>query len=104
MQKNGEFAKFFAEFGSQEQSAADAEAAVEEDSPAAQAEARKKSKAGATIMQAEERNVGAISLDVYKSYLAAGNGRVIVPLIILSLVLLQGRVDPAATNSVSLLS
>lgn len=42
------------------------------------------------MMQVEERNIGAISLDVYKAYLSAGNGKIIAPLIILSLVLLQG--------------
>ncbi|KAJ7650714.1 ABC transporter [Roridomyces roridus] len=90
MQKNGEFARFFAEFGSTEQSDGDAEGAVEEEEASpAKAEARKKAK-GATIMQAEERNVGAISMDVYRSYLVAGNGKIIVPLIIMSLVLLQG--------------
>lgn len=88
MEKDGEFARFVTEFGSKEQSKDDAEAAAELDPT--QTDTRKKATAGATMMQAEERNVGSISMDVYKSYLSAGNGKVIVPLLILSLVLLQG--------------
>jgi hypothetical protein len=42
------------------------------------------------MMQVEERNIGAISLDVYKAYISAGNGKFIVPLLLLALVLLQG--------------
>ncbi|KAJ7678475.1 ABC transporter [Mycena rosella] len=88
IQKDGEFSKFIAEFGSKEQSAEDGEAAVAEATEAApQADARKKATAGAGLMQAEERNIGSISSE---AYISAGNGRIIVPLIVLSLVLLQG--------------
>lgn len=89
IQTNGEFARFVTEFGSKEQSKEEAE---DEQGPVAapQADARKKATAGAGMMQAEERNIGSIDLQVYKSYLSAGNGKVIVPLLILSLVLLQG--------------
>ena len=37
----------------------------------------------------EERNTGAISRAVYKTYLHAGNGEIIVPLLIFSLVFIQ---------------
>ncbi|KAJ7454698.1 ABC transporter [Mycena latifolia] len=91
IKKDGEFSKFVAEFGSKEQSKGDAEAAGTEDTEAApQADARKKATAGVGLMQAEERNVGSIALDVYKAYMSAGNGKIIVPLLLLSLVLLQG--------------
>lgn len=40
-------------------------------------------------MQVEERNTGAISGAVYKTYLKAGNGAVVLPLLLLSVVLIQ---------------
>ncbi|TFK72957.1 ABC transporter [Pluteus cervinus] len=45
--------------------------------------------AGPGIMQAEERNTGAISWQVYKEYSRAGNGAVVLPLLVLGIVLLQ---------------
>ncbi|KAJ7039616.1 ABC transporter [Mycena alexandri] len=89
IQNDGEFSKFFAEFGSKEQSQDSAEKEDEVD-VIPQADARKKASAGVGIMQAEERNIGAISLDVYKAYISAGNGKYIVPMLIMALVLLQG--------------
>jgi len=44
---------------------------------------------GKETMQ-EERNVGAVAWEVYKTYLAAGNGHILVPSLLLSLLLLQG--------------
>ncbi|KAJ7284591.1 ABC transporter [Mycena rebaudengoi] len=88
IKNDGEFSKFVAEFGSKEQSSSGPDE-EEEAAAAPKADARTKS-AGAAMMQAEERNIGAIGMDVYKAYLSAGNGKVIVPLLILSLVLLQG--------------
>ncbi|KAJ7841321.1 ABC transporter [Mycena olivaceomarginata] len=82
IKNDGEFAKFIAEFGKEEEKI--------EPAPQAEAEARKKATAGVGMMQIEERNIGAISLEVYKAYLAAGNGKYVVPLLLLSLVLLQG--------------
>ncbi|KAJ7086114.1 ABC transporter [Mycena belliarum] len=91
IEKDGEFSKFVAEFGNKEQSKDNAEAAVADDAAAApQADARKKATAGVGLMQAEERNIGSISSEVYKGYVVAGNGKFIVPLLFLSLVLLQG--------------
>ncbi|KAJ6630974.1 ABC transporter, partial [Mycena sp. CBHHK59/15] len=89
VQNNGEFSKFVAEFGTKEQSKDETD--EQEDAEAApKADARKKATAGVGLMQAEERNIGAIGLDVYKAYISAGHGKVIVPLLLLSLVLLQG--------------
>ncbi|KAJ7671586.1 ABC transporter [Mycena polygramma] len=89
---DGEFSKFIAEFGSKEASSEnpEMEGEGEQVDATAQADARKKATAGVGMMQTEERNIGAISLDVYKSYISAGNGKFIVPLLVLSLVLLQG--------------
>ncbi|KAJ7510425.1 ABC transporter [Mycena galericulata] len=90
IQKDGEFAKFVAEFGSNEHSKGDAEEVEQGPNPAPQADARKKATAGAGMMQTEERNIGSIDFEVYKAYISAGNGKYVVPLLILSLVLLQG--------------
>ncbi|KAJ7499774.1 ABC transporter [Mycena latifolia] len=90
IKNNGEFSKFVAEFGSKEQSKGDAEAAEVQDTEAVpEADERKKATAGGGLMQAEERNVGSIALGVYKAYMSAGNGKIVVPLLLLSLVLLQ---------------
>jgi len=53
-------------------------------------EKMKKAVAGYALMQKEERNTGAISGMVYKSYLKAGERQIILPFLLLSLVLLQG--------------
>ena len=45
---------------------------------------------GYALMQTEERNTGAISEKVYKSYLEAGKGHITFPFLLLWLVLLQG--------------
>jgi len=88
MRNEGEFSKFVAEFGSKEQSKDDSEG--EDTAIAPQADARKKATAGAGLMQTEERNIGAISMDVYKAYITAGNGKLVVPLLLLALVFVQG--------------
>ncbi|KAF8166131.1 ABC transporter [Mycena galopus ATCC 62051] len=90
IKNDGAFSKFVAEFGS-EQSQGSAEETEEEKIEAIpQVEARKKATAGAGMMQQEERNIGAIGNNVYGAYISAGNGRIIVPMLFLSLVLLQG--------------
>ena len=53
-------------------------------------EKMKKAVAGEALMQTEERNTGSISGKVYKSYLKAGKGGIILPFLLLSLILLQG--------------
>ena len=50
----------------------------------------KKRQQGATMMQQEERNTGAVSNQVYMEYIRAGKGYIIIPLLVLSVALLQG--------------
>jgi hypothetical protein len=50
----------------------------------------KRAAAGATLMQTEERNTGAIEWAVYKTYIKAGYGEVVMPSLVLSLVFMQG--------------
>ena len=40
-------------------------------------------------MQEEERNVGAVTCEVYRGYLAAGRGCIMVPVLLLSFMPLQ---------------
>ncbi|KAI0714464.1 P-loop containing nucleoside triphosphate hydrolase protein [Cerioporus squamosus] len=98
MAANGDFAKFVNEFGSKESELEKEEEAVEDDdddvegkekSAAMEVEKRKKRSQGAALMQTEERNTGAVSNEVYKAYIKAGKGYIIVPMLILSVALLQ---------------
>ena len=101
MANRGVFSKFVQQFGSKQQ-----EEKEETEEIASEAEVEREGKVdgdpntvgvleeryekGKTIMQEEERNVGAITWKVYKTYLAAGNGYILIPCLLLSLLLLQG--------------
>ncbi|KAF5342067.1 hypothetical protein D9611_001575 [Ephemerocybe angulata] len=95
------FSKFIAEFGSQEQEEKEKEDELEEDAidpiveenGPEEKETKKErvpAKAGAALMQEEERNTGSIEWDVYKAYVQAGKGEIVLPLLFFSLVLMQG--------------
>ena len=100
MENDGVFSKFVKEFGSkQEEEEKTDEIADEieeekegkgEKSPNVVTALREEFEKGKTIMQDEERNVGAVTWKVYKTYLAAGNGYIMVPILLLSLLLVQG--------------
>ncbi|KAF9466563.1 ABC transporter [Collybia nuda] len=91
----GEFSKFIHEFGSTEEE--EEKEKTEEDLMAGEGqnmkentEGRKKATLGVGIMQAEERNTGAVNWEVYKAYSAAGKGKFVLPLLFFSIVLIQG--------------
>ncbi|PIL29785.1 ATP-binding cassette transporter [Ganoderma sinense ZZ0214-1] len=95
MAAEGDFARFVNEFGSKESELEKEEEAAEnekaEDVKDEKAvEAMKKRKQGATMMQVEERNTGAVSKQVYSEYLRAGKGYIVLPLLLLSVALMQG--------------
>ncbi|KAG5645528.1 hypothetical protein DXG03_005803 [Asterophora parasitica] len=100
MSANGEFAKFVTEFGASEEDEEKAnEQEEDEEKAVASGEGKsadekgdplKKAVVGAALMQAEERNTGSIAWDVYKAYSKAGKGKIVLPLLIFSLVLIQG--------------
>ena len=103
MANDGVFSKFLKEFGSkqeEEEEIEDVDEATAEGEGANGGKSKKGSGAvtalkeqyekGKTIMQDEERSVGAVTWRVYKTYLTAGNGIVLGPLLILSLLLVQG--------------
>ncbi|KIJ66691.1 hypothetical protein HYDPIDRAFT_26121 [Hydnomerulius pinastri MD-312] len=89
MTNDGAFCKFIEEFGSKEDNTSKkAEEAAEEVT-----EDKKEQKTGVkgkAMMQEEERNTGAIKSGVYKEYLSAGKGAVLVPMLFASLALMQG--------------
>jgi ABC-type multidrug transport system fused ATPase/permease subunit len=87
MVRGGEFAKFVSEFGNQEVREEKEESAVEE---VGEEKKEKKPKVGKALMQAEERATGSVSGGVYATYIRAGDGAVLMPLLLLSLVLIQG--------------
>ena len=106
MANRGVFSKFVKEFGSKQQKEEDEDEDEDAEKIVGGVEAEKKGKGdegpgafaalkeqyekGATIMQEEERNIGAVNWKVYKSYFAAGNGYILVPVLLFSLLLVQG--------------
>ncbi|KAL1937459.1 hypothetical protein VTO73DRAFT_13182 [Trametes versicolor] len=91
MAADGDFARFVREFGSNQNQQEEEEEAVEEaveDGEAA--EKTVKRKAAPAMMQVEERNTGAVSNQVYMEYIRAGKGFIIIPLLLISVALMQG--------------
>ena len=102
MTNRGPFSKFMKQSGSEQQE--EEKEGAEEIASGVEAEKEGKSDEdpntvaalseqygnGKTIAQEEERNVGAVTWKVYKTYLAAGNGYILVPSLLFSLLLLQG--------------
>ena len=89
MASNGPFSRFVLEFGSIEEQEVAEEIAIEENANQ-EKKPRKPSGPGAQLMQAEERNTGAVSGAVYAAYFRAGNGKVVLPLLFLTILLMQG--------------
>lgn len=89
MAGNGPFCKFIEEFGSREdnnsKNTREQIEMVHNDK-----KQQKPGIKGKAIMQEEERNTGAIPFKVYRQYLSAGNGIVLVPVLVLSLAMMQG--------------
>ncbi|KAG6832807.1 hypothetical protein H0H92_009426 [Tricholoma furcatifolium] len=95
MSQNGEFARFVSEFGSKEEEKKEENEDGDGDETPKNEDAGKvgtikKATPGAALMQAEERNTGAISGAVYGEYSRAGKGHIVLPLLFFSLVLIQG--------------
>ncbi|KAF9223499.1 ABC transporter [Gyrodon lividus] len=88
MMNDGAFCKFIEEFGSKENNTT----RNAEETVGAVAEDKKEQNAGVkgkVMMQEEERNTGAIKLEIYREYLSAGKGVALVPILFLSLALMQ---------------
>jgi hypothetical protein len=94
MANRGEFSRTFDEFVTKGQEDSEGEKAVDLGDADLDENAKKRraSRRGAALMQAEERNVGAVNLQVYKRYFQSGNGVVLLPAMFVSLVLMQASV------------
>jgi hypothetical protein len=91
MANGGNFSRTFDEFVSKGQNESEGEKAVDpEDADADENDKKRRAaKRGAQLMQAEERNIGAVNLRVYKRYFQSGNGVVLLPAMFLTIVLMQ---------------
>ena len=98
MANGGVFSKFLKEFGSkQEEEMEDVDEDAAEVAKGGKGQKgsgvvtalKERYEKGKTIMQDEERSVGAVTWEVYKTYLTVGNGNILVPALILSLLLVQ---------------
>ena len=90
---DGAFARFAREFGAKEEQEEEEEEAIEQegrDTKKAKAALESPAAGGKPLMQAEERSTGAVSGQVYKEYLKAGRGTILIPLLILALAFMQG--------------
>jgi ABC-type multidrug transport system ATPase subunit len=91
MANGGDFARTFDEFVTKDQTESKGEKAsdIVDADVDDKTKRRRSAKRGAQLMQAEERNTGAVNWQVYKRYFQSGNGVVLLPMMFLSLVLLQ---------------
>jgi ABC-type multidrug transport system ATPase subunit len=91
MENGHQFSAFVREFGSKD---AEGEQSKEESTPTDEKieddPKKKKFTTGAGLMQAEERNTGAVDAAVYKQYSEAARGGLILPFLAFSLVMVQG--------------
>lgn len=89
---DGAFARFAREFGAKEEQEEEEEDAIALeglDTKKARAALESPATGGKPLMQAEERSTGAVSGKVYKEYLKAGKGPIIIPLLLMALVFMQ---------------
>ena len=85
------FARLFDEFVTKGQTGSKGEKAVdvEDDDTDEIVKKRQAAQRGMQLMQAEERNTGAINGQVYKQYILSGNGVVLLPVMIVAIFLTQ---------------
>ena len=82
------FARLFDEFVTKDQAKSEGEKAVDVEDDE-NIKKRRAAQRGAQLMQIEERNTGAVKAQVYKQYIQSGNGMVLMPVMFVSVVLLQ---------------
>jgi len=93
MANRGEFSRTFDEFVTKGQEDSEGGKAVDlEDADDENAKKRQAARRGAALMQAEERNTGAVNLQVYKRYFQSGNGVVLLPIMFVTMVLMQASI------------
>lgn len=91
MATGGDFARTFDEFVAKDQTESKREKAVDVEDADMDENTKKRRAAqrGAQLMQVEERNTGAVSAQVYKQYFEYGNGRVLLPILLTTVILMQ---------------
>ena len=94
MANGGEFSRTFDEFVTKNQNDSEGEKVVDLEDAEVDENAKKRRAAarGAALMQAEERNTGAVNFQVYKQYFQSGNGVVLLPAVLVTIVLMQTSV------------
>ena len=91
MVNDGVFSKFMKEFGlKQEEGDKGADEVTDGGGNGEGGAPKDEFERGKTIMQEEERNVGAVTWKIYKTYLTAGNGYILVPTLLFFFSLMQG--------------
>ena len=93
---NGEFARLMDEFGAKEEDGKMEGGGTSQKDTKENSEKYPKQAGRSALMQAEERNTGAIPLKVYKTYLSAARGVVVLPMLFISVVSLQAATVMAA--------
>ncbi len=91
MANREDFARTFAESVTKDQTESKGEKAVDVEDADADENIKKRRAAmrGAQLMRAEERNTGAVNFHVYKQYIQSGNGMVLMPVMLVTIVLMQ---------------
>ncbi|KAH9063931.1 ABC transporter [Lactarius vividus] len=92
MMANGDdFARTFDEFVTKDRTESKRENTINVEDGDADENVKKRQAAmrGAQLMQAEECNTGAVNVQVYKQYFQSGNGMVLVPTMLVTIVLMQ---------------
>ncbi len=91
MANREDFARTFDEFVTKDQTESKGENAIDVEDGDADEDIKKRqaAKRGAQLMQAEERNTGMVSFQVYKQYIQSGNGVVLIPVMLVTLVLME---------------
>ncbi|KAH9014089.1 hypothetical protein EDB85DRAFT_2098006 [Lactarius pseudohatsudake] len=92
MMANGDdFARTFDEFVTKDRTESKRENTIHVEDGDAEENVKRRQAAmrGAQLMQAEERNTGAVNVQVYRQYFQSGNGVVLVPVMLVAIVLMQ---------------
>jgi hypothetical protein len=91
MANGGEFSRTFDEFVTKNQNDSEGEKVVDLEDADVDGNAKKRRAVarGAALMQAEERNTGAVNFQVYKRYFQSGNGVVLLPAVFVTIMLME---------------
>ena len=91
MSNREDFARTFDEFVTKDQTESKGDKVVDIEDGDADEDTKKRqaAKRGAQLMQVEERNTGVVPFHVYKQYIQSANGVVLLPVMLVTMVLMQ---------------